>query len=260
MTAMDQWARYMELSTASLSDVIENRVAAVRIPDFATAEECQTFAAALNEAPLQYYKVGRPAAYLGMTFIQYMNRPKRDYFDEAPEAFSAVEHVTSRSFDPLKRFIDLIHNRTSYSVAVAQEPGHGSYFAGIVRILSGGNDIHIDFAPKFAVDHAVGRVDAQLTWNLYIDEPETGGETIIWNKPWMPTGNKEEDAKYIPYTADELSDAQTFTFKPRIGNVVIFNSRNPHQVQIAMAERRLHRIGMGSFVGRAGARDLVLWS
>lgn len=254
------WARIAELSTESLTDLVENRIAAVTIPDFSTLEECKEFAAVLDEVPLQYYRVGRPAGYVGTTFIQYMNNPKQDYFDNVADAFSAVQSVTSHSFDPLSRFIDLINRETDYSMAVAQEPGCGSYFAGIVRILSGGNDIHIDFAPQFANDHCVGNVTSQLTWNVYIDEPESGGKTTIWNKPWMRTGNAEEDAKYPQFTREGLKDAESFVFEARAGSVMIFNARNPHQVETTPSSEKLNRIGVGSFIGQANKDQLILWS
>lgn len=256
----NDWARQVELTTENLTDLIENRVAAIRLPGFATMEECRAFSAAVGRTSLQYYKVGRPAGYVGTTFIHYMNRPKRDYFDEAASARSAVRTVTDQSFDHLARFIDTVQQKTDYSIAVADEPDYGSYFAGIIRILCGGNNVHIDFAPQFAKDHVVGEVTAQLTWNVYVDEPRSGGETIIWNKPWIPTGNPEEDSKYPHFTREELQDVDSFVFKAQAGDVMIFNSRNPHQVEITTDVQKLNRIGAGSFIGRAGARDLVLWS
>ncbi|MBA2673895.1 2OG-Fe(II) oxygenase [Ramlibacter sp.] len=255
------WARAAALSAESLDDLAENRVAAICIPDFATAQECRGFAQALSQTPLRYYEVGRPAGYVGTTFVHYMKRPKRDYFDDVQAAFAAVHVVSGRAFDPLARFQDLIRQRTGYAIGVAQEPGYGSYFAGIVRILSGGNDIHIDFAPQFAKNNLVGQVGCQLTWNAYMDDTSSGGETTIWNKLWDWTGDPAEDAKYPQFTRDQLAGQESYVFKPKMGSVVIFNSRNPHQVvEVAQGGDALHRIGMGSFMGKLGGRNLVMWS
>lgn len=254
------WARVGELNTENLGDLVENRIAALLIPDFATAEECNEFSAALDNAPLQYYTVGRPAGYVGMTFIQYMNNPKQDYFDNVAAASADVRSVTSRSFDPVSRFVELIEQKTDYRMSVAEEPGYGSYFAGIIRILSGGNNIHIDFAPQFAHDHVVGQVTAQLAWNVYIDQPPVGGKTTIWNRPWRRTGNAEEDAKYPEFTEEELESAEALVFEARAGSVMIFNARNPHQVATTPESKRLNRIGAGSFIGQAADRELILWS
>lgn len=258
---MRDWARETSLSTESLTDLIENRVAAIRIPDFATAEECRGFADALADADLRYYQVGRPAGYVGTTFVHYMKRPKGDYFGDVETAFAGVHAVTDRAFDPLTRFQEVIRQRTGYTIGVAQEPGYGRYFAGIIRILSGGNDIHIDFAPQFATDNIVGRVGTQLTWNVYIDEDYSGGETTIWNKPWDWTGDPVEDAKYPHFTREQLRDEEQYVFRGKAGSVVIFNSRNPHQVvEIGEGHAALTRIGMGSFIGNIGDRDLIMWS
>jgi hypothetical protein len=255
------WATETSLNTESLTDLIENRVAAIRIPDFATAEECRGFAEALADANLKYYQVGRPAGYVGTTFVHYMKRPKSDYFGDVEAAFSDVRAVTDRAFDPLTRFQELIRQKTDYAIDVAREPGYGRYFAGIIRVLSGGNDIHIDFAPQFAKDNIVGRVGTQLTWNVYIDENYSGGETTIWNKPWDWTGDPVEDAKYPQFTREELRDEDRYVFKGKAGSVVIFNSRNPHQVvEIDEDDGALTRIGMGSFIGNIGEKALIMWS
>ncbi len=256
----DGWARSAALSTESLEALLDNRIAAIAIPGFATRDECQAFAVALSDVPLQYYKVGRPAGYVGMTFIQYMRKGKEEYFENVASAAENVRRVTSRSFDPVERFIRRLGEGTNFSVSVAHEPGYGQYFAGIIRILSGGNDIHIDFAPQFAKDHVVGRIAAQLTWNVYVDDAASGGETTIWNRPWMPTGDPEQDSRYPHFTREELAGAEAFAFKARAGDVMIFNSRNPHQVEVTGRSETLNRIGLGSFMGRAGARELILWS
>ena len=47
-----------------LDDLINNRVAAVVIPDFAPPEKCRQFAKVISQATLEYYKVGEFAAFL----------------------------------------------------------------------------------------------------------------------------------------------------------------------------------------------------
>lgn len=255
------WAQALSLSTESLAALIENRIAAIVIPDFATIEECSRFSKALSNTSLQYYKVGRPAGYVGTTFVHYMKRPKGDYFDDVEAAFSAVRKITDQAFDPLSRIQELIHQKTDYTIGLARESGYGPYFAGIIRDLSGGNDIHIDFAPQFAKDNAVGHVRAQLTWNVYIEQAASGGETTIWNKPWDWTGDPLVDSKYPHFTREELADAEDYVFKAKPGSVVIFNSRNPHQVvEVAEGIPPLSRVGMGSFIGNDQGQNLVMWS
>lgn len=259
---MSEWARMAPLSTRSLDDLIANRVAAVEIKDFATPEECRQFAEVMSKTVLEYYKVGRPAGYVGTTFVHYMKRPKQDYFDDVDAAYAAVKAVTDQAFDPLERFKAIVREKTEYSAEVAFEPEHGSYFAGIIRNLSGGANIHIDFAPQFARGkNIVGDVSTQLAWNIYIDQPLVGGETSIWNKQWDWTGDPVEDAKYPEFTREGLEGVERLTFKGTPGSVVIFNSRNPHQVhEIPEGDDSNNRIGMGSFMGPLGERNLVMWS
>jgi hypothetical protein len=258
---MSDWAKMVPLSTQGLDDLINNRVAAIVIPDFATQEECQQFAKVISQTALEYYKVGRPAGYVGTTFVHYMKRPKGDYFNDVAAASSAVKAVTDQAFDPLERFKNTIRKHTDYAIGLAEEPGYGSYFAGIIRNLSGGANIHIDFAPQFAKGkNVVGEVETQMAWNVYIDQPYVGGETTVWNKQWNWTGDPVEDSKYPEFTREGLSGVESLTFKGKPGSVVIFNSRNPHHVHEVPQGVANNRIGMGSFMGPVGSRNLIMWS
>ena len=62
----------------------------------------------------------------------------------------------------------------------------------------------------------------------------------------------------MPFSAVE--DAQSFTFRPEEGEVVLFNSRNPHEVFPVAEPNGKNRIAMANFIGRKLNGDLPLWS
>ena len=58
---------------------------------------------------------------------------------------------------------------------------------------------------------------------------------------------------------NHILGSQKFDYKPITGDVVIFNSRNPHEVSAGNIGDR-DRLQIGSFIGRLPNNDMVLWS
>ncbi len=57
-----------------------------------------------------------------------------------------------------------------------------------------------------------------------------------------------------------IEDAQSFTFRPAIGEVVIINTRYPHEVIIDGLADGEWRVQISSFIGRLPNDELILWS
>ena len=56
-----------------------------------------------------------------------------------------------------------------------------------------------------------------------------------------------------------MAGAPALRYRPTAGDVVLFNTRNPHEVSGGPAGDA-ERISIGSFVGRLADGQLVLWS
>ena len=164
------------------------------------------------------------------------------------------------SWNPLKRFINLLEDISKQKASIASEDGYGDLFAGIIRKASNGIGRHVDYAPMNSPNYYIAKIDAQLAWNLFVDSPEEGGVTTIYNKPWDVEVKKEEEPPNSYDLADDhILNAETFSYKPITGDVVIFNSRNPHEVSSGISTEN-DRLQIGSFIGRLPNRDMILWS
>lgn len=246
------------LSSESLQAVIDKEIPAVVISDFATLAECDQLAAAILSMKAKEYEFGKPGSYLGIPLAHYRNRPKEAYFAQVEAAERERATIVSAAFDPVERFMHRIRNQTDFNISIAEEPGSGRYFAGIIRLIPGGSDVHVDYAPTFAKGlMAVGDISAQLTWNLYVSSPSQGGETVVYDQPFEFTGI---DRSYKAYDSALLVDCDSFTFQPQVGSVVIFNTGNPHVVLPSPEGAARQRIATGSFMGVMDRRNLILWS
>ncbi len=263
MTQLPKWSRAdaPDLSREALAALLADEIPAVRIRSFATAAECASFAEAVRRAGLKYYSVARRIGYIGLAQYEYRwDRPKEDYFRDVPAANERRDVVQRESFDAVQRLIErLAEHYPDGRVGIAEEP-LGCYYAGIIRHASEGVDLHADFAPFNAPHYLVGTIDAQLGWNLYAEELVAGGETTVHHAPWSPHVRADEIPQSYNLPRETVAGAETFTFAPTLGDVVIFNTRNPHEIAGGTAAPGRDRISIGSFIGRLPSRDLIMWS
>ena len=246
------------LSADSLGAVFDNEVPVVRIKAFCPPEECRAFSAAIAKGRMQTYRLA-PVGYIGMAQVEYRwGHQKSEYFEAAARAWADWHDVVDAAWDPLDRLIRVLSEVSGVPVGVAQEPGFGRLFAGIIRRASHGIGRHADYAPFNAPDYRIGQIDAQLAWNLFLEVPRSGGETILYNRPWTAEVGPGEEPPMSYGLGDEvIAGAASVRYAARPGDVVIFNSRNPHEVPPGEGGERLQ---IGSFIGRQPDGSLVLWS
>lgn len=250
-----------ELSRKSLAALLADEIPAIRIRNFASRDECAAFAEAVRSSGLKFYSVARRIGYIGMAQYEYRwNRPKEDFFRDVSAANEKRDAVLRASFNAVQRLIDRLQEHyPAGRVGIAEEE-LGPYYAGIIRQASQGVDLHADFAPFNSPAYAIGAIDAQLGWNFYAEELVSGGETTVHHAPWTPEMRPGEIPQSYDLPRDQVAGAETFTFTPNLGDVVIFNTRNPHEIAGGQAAPGRERISIGSFIGRLPNRDLVMWS
>ena len=257
------------LSAESLRALFENEIACIRIKGFATAQESEAFVGAMDDVGLSHeYKVLGPNVkhrprYLGVPQFEYRKRLKADYFATVERAYAEQRAVFERCrFDALERLSQALRVALpGHSVGVAEEPGYGRYFAGIIRDTTGGTNLHMDYERVSASDYSIAANDAQIATNFYASGTDEGGETTVYNlhfvPPAMPPGQVFEIS---PFREEWIAGCESHTFKPIPGDLVMFNSRCPHRVHWNPRDDGQRRTGMGTFIGRRPGGDLVLWS
>lgn len=257
-----------ELTPASLAALFNNEIPCIRVKGFATPDECRAFVQAMDTVGLnkEYRAIGpnvkfRPR-YIGVPQFEYRKRPKADYFATVGEAYADQAKVFEVcGFNPIARLADLLRGAApGKDVRIAEEPGHGRYYAGIIRDITGGTNLHLDFARFTAPDYAIGANDAQIATNFYADGSPDWGETTVHNLHFDPPVARGQYFESAPFDPTRVEGAERISFKPLPGDLVMFNSRCPHRVGFNPNDDGRRRMGIGSFVGRAPGGNLVLWS
>lgn len=250
-----------DLTAENLVALMNNEIPAIRIRGFATPEECAAFSAAAKAGNVKYYSVARKIGYIGQAQYEFRWNPdKSQYFKAVEAANHDLAEVVGKTFDPVSRLIGHLKRVYPGAVALAEEPGLGEYYAGIIRLASQGVDLHVDYAPLNTVDYAISRIDAQIGWNFFAEDPGDGGLTTIYNNPWNPEIRQGEIPQSYGLDRSLTEGVPSLTYAPTAGDVVIFNTRNPHEISAGAEGAVKDRVSIGSFVGRMPDKSLVLWA
>jgi hypothetical protein len=249
-----------ELTAENLARLFANEISTIRIPGFATPAECRAVADAMRGAGFQDYGHGRPVHFIGTTQFNFRFRPRAEYFAEVPTACAAQGQVFARSFDAVERMMEHLRRVHGGAVGIASEPDGTRYFAGILRKTVEGGSLHADWAPATAPGYAVAGLDAQVTWNLYVEALDQGGATTLYDRVWEPPRPAGEVSDNYGLDDSLVAGARAHVFAPTVGDVVMFNTRNMHRVGGGPRDSQGLRLQVGSFIGRLPGGNLVLWS
>lgn len=251
------------LTRQAMLDLFENRIPYIRLAGAVTPEHCERLAKGCEAVGFEYYDdIVPPVGRIGVTQYEYRHRDKAEYFKAARSAEHKHRQIVNMAgCDPLGDFVaDLC--RLGLSVHLAREDKLGvEYGSRLVRQIPMAK-LHMDFAALCAQGWDIGQVQQQLTFNLYLREPEVGGECLIFNRVW----ELADDA-----TLDEVQPLSSYGYPPTVvegvrsrcvraqrGDIVLFNTRNFHQV--APSSGPVTRLSLTTFFGRLKSDEVVFWS
>jgi hypothetical protein len=262
-----RWRTHDELplTRENFEALCDNRLPCLRIRGFASAAECDALVAAMDAVGLHRTynvpKLKQPPRYVGIAQFEFRKRTKDDYFAHVEEAWREHDLVIARAgWNPVERMAGLI--RALYperTVTLAREPAYGRYYAGIIRDTSGGGTLHADVTMYSASEYEIGKVTAQISWNLFATATSgQGGLTTIHNRPYRVAPKPGRRVEIEGFDRSYVAGAETHVYAPGKGDVVVFNSHNPHEwTAVATGERRM---GIGSYLGRLPDGNFVYWS
>jgi hypothetical protein len=177
-----------------------------------------------------------------------------EYFSQAAAANKERGAIFTAECDPVTLVIEAL--RAVRPAELAMESDGSQYFAGLIRVINE-TLIHCDWAPFDAPSWEIGKINAQITWNIYCQMPNLGGTITVYNRPWTPATQRFQIPGSYGYWEELVADCERIEIQPMVGDLLFFNSRNPHRVNGGAGAMR---ISVSSFVGRGDGESLVLWS
>ncbi len=253
------WERAIahELNPQTLKMLFFNKIGVVLIPGFMSSQVCEGISTELTKCQIGDYEgVSPPIGRLGITQFEAVHRDKNWYFSQVQQHQSKLQDICKENVNPLDAVMHVVRSVSGSKVERAHEDKHGKYFAGLVRAINDTALIHADYAPFQAQGWSIQRARYQLAWNVYLTEFE-GGTCRVYEHPWDE--NRDEFFRRpgsYGYRREMVLGDSFVEVKPQKGDLVLFNSRNFHEVDRVTQGQRL---SAGSFIGKIG-NDIAFWS
>ena len=129
----------------------------------------------------------------------------------------------------------------------------------MIRSLKEGALLHADYAPFLTENWSIKNIDSELAWNIFLEVPKTGGECIVYNRQWQLKDNQFITDESYGYSEHVIINSKESVYKPQVGDLVIFNSRNFHKVNPSKGPS--DRITIGGHIGRVKntVNELISW-
>lgn len=245
------------ISSEDIDALSTGASAAMVIPGFFTEAQCTDAVESLTaEGFDQYENVEPPIGRIGITQFEHMS-DRAGYFRKAKPATAVRERTFRPDNDPVTQVMRVVSGARTVGAVIASETDGTPYFAGVTRHMQQAL-LHLDWAVRDAPGWAISTIDAQLAWNVYLSMPERGGELRVHDRFWTPDAENFLEPGSYGYSRDLIRGRRSITIRPSIGDLVMFNSRNFHEV-LPIAGTGT-RISTSSFIGITANRPPVFWS
>ena len=249
-----------------LAELARNEIAAIKIGRFLCEEEVGIIKGNMEDKNIAWYanktnEQGR----IGINATGYSHQPdgKKKYFDATPAAEKDRDEIFEGTHSPINKILEFFGRGFDTKIATEPELAEARYFAGLIRAMGAKSTLHFDYAPKQLPSWSVAEADEQFGLVLYLQMPAVGGELNIYDHPWTPEderhNNDHIEKGTFGFSEGFLDDTLYASVLPSEGDLVVFKTRNFHQVDEIKSDRP--RLGLTTFMSLSQkAGTLSLWS
>lgn len=195
---------------------------------------------------------------IGPYLAKYLDRPD-GYFADAAAARDLLDGV---GFDLNLQVRGALAAALGVpAIDAAREPDGRCYADSVIRIHADGvhNPLHNDNIMRDAAGTGLvlAGLDHQLSCIVCLQECDSGGELVIYGKPWESADERFKPAGRLGYTDEVVAGAPVHVFRPQAGDVYLINPTYYHAIRRVGGATRLT---MGFFLGlTAGTEVPVAW-
>lgn len=196
---------------------------------------------------------------IGPYLAKYLDRPQ-DYFVDAAAARRQLGQVGFDLDVEVRRALAAALGLAG--IEPAREPNGRTYADSVIRIHADGvsNPLHNDNIMRDAAGTGLvlAGLDHQLSCIVCLQECDSGGELVIYDRTWRPDDERFKTPGTLGYPDDVVAGARQHVFAPQVGDVYLINPTNYHAIRRVAGSTRLT---MGFFMGLADAdpTSIVVW-
>lgn len=258
------------INNTILKRLFNDEILAVRVSNYYDKNVCNTVSQSFlkskkvecyhhevsEDGKVQYidYGVDRYGCSFNTTYNGDYSAIER-YYGEAVPTIKEVRDIFSKNISPYDKFRLELDEVWNGSVGLANYEGK-KMLAGIVRVMNRYSEsIKLEEQPHVdALPRKYKNLAGQFAVNIYLSIPKNGGELELWDVPSLDV----ESCLNLPsnYNWREVLP-KSIIIKPRVGELVIFNTRKPHAVRRIFTGAR---VSIQSFIGLGYDHSLYLWA
>lgn len=248
------------ITEENIKSLLSNRIPYIRIKKFISPLDVQTLISQIEKVGFNFYKnVSPPIGKIGVTVFENQKENKNHYFREGKIISANLFKQAPKHKEVMLKILHEIQEKSGYNSQIATDlKTNKSYFAGLIRLMQAGTLLHIDYAPFDARNFDINKITNQLACNVFLKTPKNGGEVVINNKHWNKNDEQYKINNSYGYDSLVVEKIQSVKIKPNTGDLILFNSRNYHQV-LPNKNDDSNRLTLSCFAGLYN-ENLLFWS
>ena len=229
------------------------------IRNFYEKKSCQILVDKITNHSQSSFQDGK-LLHLG-PFLMDHTTDKKKYFEKAQKVKTTYENLFSDIENPITKIYDCLSKIfKNYIISVASEFSN-VYSPAIIRIHEKGKSIpiHKDNVRYEGKEYSVSEINHQLSCVLHLQESETGGDLVIYDKKWIKEHEKFRNIDF-GYSSNLIGISPSITISDIIpGDLVIINPNYYHEVLKITGSNP--RITLGMFLGfHTKESKIVTWA
>ncbi|KST65066.1 hypothetical protein BC008_19905 [Mastigocoleus testarum BC008] len=261
------------LQLTDLLDLLESKYLALRIPNYYPQQEAEEISQELiKQKTLERYDRA-PDVGVQRTAITFFETSccvemLQRYYKHAQVSIQTLRQACFPNLSPLDK-LKLELEEMWVAGAHIENIHDKTMLAGIGRVFEDNFELppHQDIFARDISDSGVPptrpfeNLTAQLSANIYLQIPESGGELEVWEL--KPSTFKQEEIRDQDYKYEGIIDRNilpkpTLLIKPEKGELILFDSGRVHAVRSCQGGPR---VSMSIFIGyRTQDKSLTYWS
>ena len=261
------------LQLKDLLDLLHGKYLALRIPNYYPEKEAEEISQELvKQKSLERYDRA-PDVGVQRTAITFFETSAcvemlKRYYKHAQVSIQTLREACFPNLSPLDKF-KLELEEMWVAGAYIENIHDQTMLAGIGRVFEDDFELppHQDIFARDISDAGLPPVRpfenlaAQLSANIYLQIPESGGELEVWEI--KPSTFEQEKIRDSEYTYEGIIDrnilpSPTLQIKPKQGELILFDSGRIHAVRPCQGGPR---VSMSMFIGyRTTDKALTYWS
>lgn len=252
---------FTELSADALQVLANEEVGAIVVKNFYDEAFCEKANAVFNSQKQGYINapsIGR----VGMAYFEADGQPEliEKYYNNARQGIELMRSA----FAPYVSPMDLLRLRLQEAWipgANLENLDNRKMFVGLTRVVAPNVDflVHQDDLRVDAPDSLRAKsLQGQFAANIYLDIANEGGELDMWDMILDDATYDDLREPGVYGIERDRLPPPTCSYKPEVGDLVIFNCRRLHAVS---ASKDKSRLSISCFIGYRGEKQpLTYWS